>query len=158
MSSKVSQAQLRDYQKTANTFFEMSRELSMRAVVFGVEEGPLRLDHQNAARAGDWHEQMLLPTQSKLSDSLEALGAVGPETGTLAYFKILFRLKSAALEEFHAHYGEATRVQASSIVEAAKFRIKLEASMISLMAQQCLPWLRSGPRAVERVSRLLECL
>ena len=158
MGSKVTQAQLREYQAISNTFFEMSRELSMRGVVFGVEEGPLRLDFQNAAQAGEWSEAMLVPSQSRLTDSIEELAAVGPETSTFQYLTVLRRVKRAALDEFHLHYGHATSVQASSIVEAAKFRINLELGLAWLMLNQCFPARRSGAWAAKRIAKLLECL
>lgn len=158
MGSKVTQSQLREYQVASNTFFEMSRELSMRGVVFGVEEGPLRLDFKNAAQAGEWSVDMLVPSQSRLTDSIEELAAVGPDTSNLQYLKLLRRVKSAALDEFHLHYGYATSVQASSIAEAAKFRINLELGMAWLMLNQCFPTRRSGTWAAKRIAKLLECL
>ena len=158
MSSKVTQIQLREYQAISNTFFEMSRELSMRGVVFGVEEGPLRLDFQNAAQAGEWSDAMLVPSQSKLTDSIGELATVGPDTSAIQYIKLLRRVKLAALDEFHLHYGHATSVQASSIVEAAKFRINLELGLVWLMLNQCFPARRSGPWAAKRIAKILQCL
>ena len=158
MGSKVTQAQLKEYQVISNKFFEMSRELSVRGVVFGVEDGPLRLDFQNAAKAGEWSDEMLVPSQSRLTDSISELATVGSEASTFHYWKLLWRVKRAALDEFHLHYGYATSVHASSVVEAAKFRINLELGLVWLMLNQCFPARRSGPWAAKRIAKLLECL